>query len=457
MSADPAPTHKIKSDDGREIPFSEILTAVTYALDLTEGQPQGHCLRSCWIGYHVDRRLGLPEEQLWELYYTILLKDTGCSSNAARLFQLYGTDDLKIKHDFKTVNTQKMGEVVRFILEHAGMHESKARQFKRIMHLAGQGHKLATELIQTRCESGAQIALQLGFSDAVADGIRSLDEHYNGKGRPRELAGEEIPVYSRIALLAQVCDVFQMVGGREAAVQEVTDRSGSWFDPKIVRAFCDVAADEEFWNVLKGGDMVSAVIGLEDGRRTVVLTEDQLDTLCAAFAKIIDSKSPFTYGHSTRVAEYATAIAGHDGMPPDRLRWFNRAALLHDIGKLGVSNAILDKPGKLTDDEFAQIKKHPAYTEEILGRISLFREITPVAAAHHERLDGQGYHKGLTAADIDRDTRILTVADIYDALSAERPYRAAMPPAKALGILDEMKGTAVDGEVVDLLREILPR
>ncbi|MCA9402852.1 MAG: HD domain-containing protein [Candidatus Omnitrophica bacterium] len=441
---------------GQSIPFSEILTAVTYALDLTEGQPKGHCLRGCWIGFHIGRRLGLEDYQLWELYYTLLLKDAGCSSNAARLFQLYGSDDLKIKHDFKTVNTQKISEVVRFILEHAGVHESKGEQFRRIMHLAGKGNKLATELIQTRCESGALIAKQLGFSDDVADGVRFLDEHYNGKGRPEGLQGKSIPVYSRIALMAQVIDVFQMIGGKAAALREIQERRGSWFDPDIADAFREVSRDDRFWETLNGDDILESVIGLEPADNVMFLTEDRLDIMAEAFAKIIDSKSPFTYGHSSRVTEYAMAMAEKIGMDADRRRWFKRGALLHDIGKLGVSNAVLDKPGKLTDEEWGQIKLHPKYTEEILSKIGIFKELAVVAAAHHERLDGKGYHKGLKGEEIVLETRILTVADIYDALAAKRPYRDAMAVEKALGILDEMHaGGAIDGQCLSILKSVI--
>ena len=145
------------------------------------------------------------------------------------------------------------------------------------------------------------------------------------------------------------------------------------------------------------------------------------------------------------------------GIPAERRRWFYRGALLHDVGKLGVSNSILDKPGKLTDEEFAQVKRHPKYTEEILSKISIFRELALVAGAHHERLDGKGYHKGLSGDQIGLETRILTLADIFDALTANRPYRPAMPVDKAMAILAEMRGTAIDGNCFDAFRTVLDK
>ncbi|MBZ0167442.1 MAG: HD domain-containing protein, partial [Candidatus Omnitrophica bacterium] len=321
------------------------------------------------------------------------------------------------------------------------------------IYFAAQGKKVAVELIQTRCETGAGIAKELGFSEAVANGIFSVDEHFNGKGGPAGLNGEAIPIYSRIALVAQVADVFQMMGGKFAALKEVRERQDTWFDPQVVKAFEEVAEDAAFWETLNKDDILQTVIGLEPASKVIKLTEDLLDTIATAFSKIIDSKSPFTFGHSTRVAEFAVAIAKLDGMEPDRMRWLNRAALLHDIGKLGVSNAILDKPGSLTKEEYELVKQHPRHTKDILSKISIFDELAVIAGAHHERLDGLGYPNGLKADDIAMETRILTVADIYDALTAERPYREAMRNHKAFEILNGMRNGAIEGKYVDLLRK----
>ena len=157
-----------------------------------------------------------------------------------------------------------------------------------------------------------------------------------------------------------------------------------------------------------------------------------------------NSKSPYTHGHSERVSAFADLIALELGWSEERRRWLRRAALLHDIGKLGVSNAILDKPGKLNAAEWEAVKLHPAYTETILSRIAAFADVAAVASAHHERLDGKGYPKGLTGDEIAMETRVLTAADIFDAMTAERPYRPAMSSDKALAIMSEELGTTVD-------------
>ena len=437
----------------RPLLLSEVIGAFSYALDLTEGQPPGHCLRSCWIGMHVGKELSLDSATLWDLYYTLLLKDAGCSSNAARLCQLYGTDDFKVKRDFKTVDSDHLTEIVGFVLTHAGQGQGLKERMSRVLNLATHGEELATELITTRCERGAAIARQLGFGEAVATGIHGLDEHWNGGGRPERLRGETIPLGSRIALLAQVVDVFQTIGGPTRALQEVRERSAEWFDPAVVAAFESASGRPGFWEALTASDLEARVHAIEPEVRVVIVDDDRLDAITTAFAQVVDSKSPYTFGHSSRVAQYADAVATRVGLTPERRRWLYRGALLHDIGKLGVSNSVLDKPGSLTPEEWEHVRAHARHTEEILSRLTPFTELALVAGAHHERLDGKGYPKGLSAEAIAIETRIITVADIFDALTAERPYRGPIPVPQALQMMEKIRDQAVDGACLDALRD----
>lgn len=436
--------------------LSELIGALSHALDITEGQPEGHCVRCCWIGMHIGREVGLPEQELWELYYTLLLKDLGCSSNAARICELYGTDDLRFKRDFKWVDGS-LSQVLRFVVGHTGVNAGLAERFRRLLTILRTGDEVAQELIQTRCQRGADIARQLRFSERVAAGIHSLDEHWNGGGRPDRLAGDAIPLFARIALLAQVVDVFHTVGGPQAALAEARQRAGQWFDPRLVAAFEQVAERSDFWQTLQGATLDEAVFALEPGRYEVPLTEDYLDEIAAAFGQVVDSKSPYTSGHSVRVALYADMVAEELGLSQARRRWLRRGALLHDVGKLGVSNAVLDKPGKLESDEWEAVKRHASYTESILCRIAAFSELARVSAAHHERLDGSGYPRGVGAVEISLETRIITVADIFDAITAARPYRGAVPIPRTLEIMAENVGTAIDADCFEALKSSLHR
>ncbi len=441
---------------GLRLRLAEVIGALSYALDLTEGQPRGHCLRCCWIGFHVGRELGLDETALWDLYYTLLLKDAGCSSNAERLFELYAHDDRATKRDFKTVDTDSLHQLASFVLKHAGVGKGLGTKLRTLGNLLLHGEALATELIATRCERGAQIALDLGFSPAVAQGIHSLDEHWNGKGRPEGLAGESIPLAARIALLAQVVDVFHHEAGMEAALAQARLRRGTWFDPALVDAITRIARDPAFRDALGADDIDERVFALEPASRVTTVDDERLDAIAAGFAGVVDAKSHFTYGHSARVAEYSGMLAKYFNMEPGRRRWLRRGALLHDIGKLGVSNAVLDKAGSLDAAEWDEVKAHPVFTEEILGRITPFKELARIAGAHHERLDGKGYPRGLKGASISLETRIITTADIFDAITAERPYRAAIPVEQALEMMEKLRGRALDGDCLDALRSTVP-
>lgn len=249
--------------------------------------------------------------------------------------------------------------------------------------------------------------------------------------------------------------MFHTEGGPAASLSEVMRRSGRWFDPEVVRAFQSVAAGEAFWTSLAAPDLDRAILALEPARHAVALDDDYLDDIAVGFGQVIDAKSPYTTGHSGRVADIAYALAERLDVAPERRRWLRRGALLHDLGKLGVSNAILDKPGKLDAEEWALMRAHAAQTQAILSRIEAFAELAQVSAAHHERLDGKGYPLGLRDAQISLETRIITTADIYDALTADRPYRGPMSPDDALAIMAGMVGEALDARCFEALKGVV--
>ncbi|WP_299852063.1 HD-GYP domain-containing protein [uncultured Roseovarius sp.] len=434
--------------------LGEILGALSHALDLTEGQPEGHCVRCCWIGMQVAEVLDLTANQRSDLYFTLLLKDLGCSSNAARICQLYLTDDIEFKRDFKLVDgSARQG--LEFLLSHTASQSGLVQRLKAVTNVLKNSNDIVGEVMQTRCDRGAEIARMMRFSEDVAQGIAGLDEHWDGGGRPARLRGEAIPLYSRIALLAQVADVFVTELGVEAAVSELTNRAGTWFDPDLTPVFIEVMRCPGFLEEFNDPGLEAHVFTSEPAHTGRVVDEQYLDEIASAFAQVIDAKSPFTHGHSERVAQYTDSICAEMGYSTEKRRWMARAALLHDIGKLGVSNTILDKPGKLTDAEFDLIKLHPAMSHEILSRVSVFQDMALTAAAHHERLDGKGYPNGMSADQLTQDMRILSVADIFDALTADRPYRPAMPLEKAYAIMDDMVGCAIDIECYAALQNAI--
>ena len=418
--------------------LSEVVSAMTYALDITEGQPEGHALRTCVIGMRVGQALGLDAQALSDLYYALLLKDLGCSSNAAKIHHLFGASDHRVKHAFKTVNLDKLQEGTRFVLGNAGSAAPLQRRLKHVIDVSlgrGGGH---AGLMQVRCERGADIARQMAFTEGTAAAIRALDEHWDGKGHPYGIAGEDIPLLGRILCLAQTAEIFFRVDGPEAAWRAVRERTGTWFDPAVAAAFERAQRSITFWSAL---------------------VDEQLDRVAEAVARVIDAKSPWTYKHSERVRQFALGAAaqltGSAPISPAGLRRLSRAALLHDIGKLGVPNTVLDKKGRLTNEEFAAIRKHPAYSEQILSRVELFRELAPLAGGHHERMDGRGYYSAVPAGTLDFEVRLLAVADQFEALTAARPYRAGLSAEVALEILHKDVGDGVDSNALKALEHFL--
>lgn len=439
---------------GATTSLAEILGAFSYALDLTEGQPEGHSLRACWIASVMARELGLSAQDRRTVYYATLLKDLGCSSNAARIAELYLADDRSFKHDYKLVG-QGIGPTLRFVFSRTGPGMPFGARARAILNILRDGSTIAQDLIETRCTRGADIARRLRFPEAVAQAIHALDEHWDGSGKPLGLTGDAIPLAARLALLAQIVDVFHVAGGPAAAREEVLVRRGTWFDPALADLFITVSMNADFWADLSDPALEIRVRTFEPVEERVSLDEDYLDDIAAAFGEVIDAKSPYTGGHSTRVGEYSERLGQRLGVAGGHLRTLRRAAVLHDVGKLAVSSRVLEKPGKLDDVEWQEMRGHAAHTTAILSRISPLRDMASVAGAHHERLDGRGYPLGLDQLMIAREARIITVCDFYDALTADRPYRAAMPVEKALGIMASEVGAAIDGDCFAALREIV--
>lgn len=436
--------------------LAEIMGAFSYALDLTEGQPVGHSLRCCWIGSRIAQALGLSTVDRRTVYYAVMLKDLGCSSNAARIAELYLTDDRSFKHDFKLVG-EGIGPVLKFVFAKTGAGQPLGRRTRAIANILRNGPQIARSLIETRCNQGADIARRLRFPEPVAQAIAALDEHWDGGGKPLGLAGEAIPLAARIALLAQVAEIFFTNGGPAAASSEVARHRGTWFDPALCDAFRTLCAEPAFWTDLAASDLAERILALEPEDGQVGLDEDYLDDIALAFGQVIDAKSPYTGGHSERVGAYCDAAAAELGINGPARRQLRRAAVLHDVGKLAVSCTILEKPGKLEDDEWEVMRSHASHTAEILSRIRPMREMAMIAAAHHERLDGRGYPLGLDATTISIESRIITVCDFYDALTADRPYRPAMSSERALAIMAEEVGRAVDPDCFAALRAVVAR
>lgn len=439
------------------IRLSDVISALSIALDLTEGQPMGHAIRSCILGMRIADELQLPAEQRSDLYYALLLKDSGCSTNAARMFQIMGADELTAKREVKFEDwTRASLSGLRFLLRNVLPGAPLPRRLLRIVQIALQQRNNNAQLIGARCERGAEITRRIGLSEGAAEAIHSLDEHWNGGGYPESRRANEIPLLARIMNISQTMEVFAHRYDPRAAVKTLMERRGRWFDPEIVRVARFLEQDHELWQRVQSADARQYVLGMEPGV-AIPASPERIDNICQAFAQVIDAKSPYTFDHSVGVAGAATAIAEAMAVAPLTRTLIRRAALLHDIGKLSVSNAILEKPGKLTVEEWSIMRMHPAYTRTILEKIRGFDELAYVAGAHHERLDGSGYPEGLNAEGMSLPARIIAVADVYQALSEKRPYRESLPLETVFSMMDRDIPGRLDAGCLSALKQSQPQ
>jgi len=436
------------------ISLSEIISALSYALDLTEGAVHGHALRSCLLGMRIAADAKLPSAQTSGLYFALLLKDIGCSSNSSRLCEIddHGLAGIKFQDSTRPhkLNLSTFKPLWKKVLPSAGA-AAKAARILKIGHTQPKNDR---EMIGLRCDRGAAIVTKLGMGEFAAEAVRNLDERWDGSGYPDSIKGEQIPLLARICAVAQHLDIFSAGSGTQNAIKTLQERSGTWFDPHFVRIALSLDRRGTLWVNCSPGDSPEdtrkAVLDLDAGTQHK-LEPGQIDQICEAFADVVDAKSHFTFRHSVGVADAAFGIAETMGLPADRVQLVRRAALLHDIGKLSISNTILDKKAVLSAAEWDAVRQHPKTTRLILERVRSFREMAIIAGEHHEKLDGSGYPDKLTASDLSRESRIIAVADIFGALSEDRPYRSSINMEDTLSIMKKYSPHQLDGDCFEAL------
>ena len=435
-----SPTLRDGSTGSEPIQLSGIISALTFALDLTENALPGHSLRCCLLGMRIGTAAGLNYKELASLYYALQMKDAGCSSNSARMSAMVGGgDDRMLKNAAKLTDWNHPDlPYLRELWRQCRPQAPLLKRVRQLFQLATSGQSHVEAMISLRCERGADIAMHLQLGGAVADAVRHLDEHWDGSGFPRGKRGSDIPVLSRICLIAQHLDAFAVAIGTTAAVNTLQTKKKSWFDPELIAVVLSLHKSGRLWRDCLPSDNVEetrrAVLALDPGVMSE-LSKGSVDRICEAFADIVDAKSPFTYRHSLGVTEIAVAIAKELGLSAATCDTIRRAALLHDIGKLAVSNSILDKNGRLNGAEWALIRAHPGYSGTILRRVPTFERVAMLAEQHHERLDGSGYPHRKTDVDLSMESRIIALADCYSAMAEARPYREARPKEEVLQLL----------------------
>lgn len=431
-----------RKDD--EIRLAELLASLSLAIDLGLGMPSEWMMRSALVSARLAKAAGLDTETQAAAYYLALVAFVGCTSTSVADAALFG-DELGMGD----LMTADMADPSTFMLlaKLVGRGQSplvKAALMARIVLAMGSGAMLENPL--RHCEAGSILAGRMGLGPEVQAALQHVYERWDGKGRPRKVAGDALHPAARVMHVAQVITDYQRVGGLDAAIEVATQRSGTQLEPRLVDVFL---GDPETILALHEGTIFEAVLAAEPDE-PIILRPDNVDTALEAIADFGDQKVPQILGHSRRVAALADAAARLSGLPAadaDRVR---RAALLHDVGRVGVQAAILNKSGPLTAGEWERVRLHPYMTERVFAQSPTFGPLAALGALHHERLDGSGYHRGVAAPMLDAPARLLAAANTYVALTEDRPHRAALAPAAAAKrLLDEVKAGRLDQRAVE--------
>jgi HD-GYP domain-containing protein (c-di-GMP phosphodiesterase class II) len=425
--------------------LAELIAALSLGTDLGLGQPMEHVLRECVLALGLGELFSLDESERSVVYYGALLAWVGCHADSFEQARWFG-DDISVRADVYTADLVGINRA-RFVMRNVGAGEAPVQRAKTALHFVVSGREAMESMHGTHCLIAGELATRLGLGEAVREALLQAFERWDGKGDPGLLAGAQISRPVRLVQLADVVEVFHRQGGTDAAIAVARARSGTQFDPALVDCFCDGAS--ELLAPLSDATSWDAVIEAQPGLQQT-LSNAELDAALEAIADFADLKSPYTMGHSRAVADLATEAGRRYGLPEEDIRTLRRAGLVHDLGRLGVSNAIWDKRGDLAAVEFERVRLHPYLTERILSASSLLAPLGVLAAQHHERLDGSGYPRGLTASALSPSARILAAADVYQAMTEPRAHRNPRSPAKAL---DELRAEArdgrLDGEAVD--------
>ncbi len=436
----------------------DLIGALSLAADLATGVSAGHSVRATYIGMRIAAELGLPAEQLPDLFYAELLMDAGCTAWASQVAAAILGDDIAARKDlFFHTDRSDPRDMLRWLARYMAAGEGLGTRVARSVRFAASGKAFMTEGMQNTCDVAAQLAGRLGMPSGVQEGLRFAFETWDGSG-PRERRSDAIPIVSRIVYATIFIEVFHQAGGRAAAIELARQRRGKVLDPAVADAVIGLGADDAFWQGVESESVWALVRGLEPDSPYRYFRETRLDDAAMAFADFADLKSFYTAGHSRRVAALAERMASALGRPAADLVTVRRAALLHDLGRVAVPSFILQKPEeRLTDAERETLRLHPYHAERILARVPAFAAAVPLVGMHQERPDGRGYYRGLCQADIPLGARVIAIADRFDELTHPGPERPALDVESALARMQAEVGTGLCPEAFPALLTALKR
>lgn len=441
--------------------LAQVLAALSLTTDLGAGVPFEKGLRTCVIGSGLADALELELAERRVVYFAALLRSLGCTAHASTFADLFD-DDVAIQRELKTLDLADPNEMSAQrarLASWAGAERAERLSARFAEEVPAQGR----ELSQGSCEVSAALGARLGLPAGAIAALDEVYERYDGLGFPSGRAGDELTLAARIVHVAEQAVMAHYDGGAEAARQAVARRAGGQLDPDVCAAFA--ASSEQLLARLQASDMLAAALAAEPPPAAKVPAEER-ERVCVAFATFADLKGRFLLGHSSHVASLAGQAAQLMGYDEDTTSTVRTSALLMDVGRVGVSSAIWDRPAALGPVEWERVRLHSYWTERILRRCPELERLAPLAPAHHERLNGSGYHRAARGIELSAGERLLPAADVFAAMTEERPHRPAHSLADAAqalhaevvaGLLDaEAAGAVVEAAGLPRRRTVWP-
>lgn len=424
-----------------DLRLADLLAALSQVTDLGMGQPPDFAIRTCLLATGLARCMNLPERDVADVYYTAMLQHIGCTAYAHETAAMVNGDDIGFRAEGAMADDANLRETLAFMLTGVAKESSPPARLRAVFNLLRAGPSFPERLYRSNCEVAVRTAERLGLPRGVQRGLGTIYARPDGKGLPIT-QGDEIAVPARYAQVAGQAILFHDLGGPDLAVTTVRRRAGTALDPDIADAF--LRHGPSLLAEIDAGDPFDA-----EPEPRLRIPKAHLEGAAQAFADVTDLKSPWLHGHSTGVATLADAASRELGLSNDESARICLAGYLHDLGRVGVPSGIWDKPGSLTSGEWEQVRLHPYHSERILARLSALRELAPLAGMHHERLDGSGYHRGISGNAIPIDARVLATADTYDTKTHDRPHRPARTPEEAASELQtKAEHGAFDADIV---------
>jgi HD-GYP domain-containing protein (c-di-GMP phosphodiesterase class II) len=435
--------------------LAEILGALSLTTDLGAGVPFEKGLRTCVVASVISEELGLRSDDCQAVYFSALLRSLGCTAHASSFAEMFD-DDVAVQRALKTLHPEDPGwaraQTERFAAW-AGRERARELTARFTELLAAEGRTLATG----SCEVSASLATALALPAGAIAALDEVYERFDGLGFPTGRAGDELTIAARVVHVAEQVVMADYEDAPAAVPGRVARLAGGHLDPDVCS--CLVESSEEVIGALAAPDMLAAALAREPRPRLVV-SPSQMDTVCLAFATFADLKGRFLLGHSAHAAGLAAEAFRLSGQNEEAVVQLRCSALLLDLGRVGVTSAVWDRPGQLGPVEWERVRLHPYWTERILARCPALAHLAPVAALHHERLDGSGYHRGAIGIELSAGARVLAAADAFAAMTEDRPHRMALSRSDAASMLhEEVRAGRLDGEAAAVVVEAagLPR